>query len=151
MEYTVLKPFSTRGRRHHIGDIVGDDYIAPESATRLMRSGHITEGMQVAYGVEYFEPKGTDAIQIPILEKDGNLMLMVSSQTISQAVRLIQTGVEQAIEEIQHSGDEDMLIILNACDSRKAVKAAAKKRAGELDTGNGTEKSKGEAESKGDA
>lgn len=133
--YVVKRPINIGGRRRIIGEMLRDDEVV---SAALVRSGYVAKidsglldvAEAVAEPIGPFD--GEIRIDIPIITKDGGMVIKVSPETVCNAVRLIQTNVEDAAGEIGTSEDEDMLIILDACDSRKKIKDAARRRAEEL-------------------
>lgn len=133
--YVVKKPLTLGGKRRIVGETLRDDEVV---SVTLVRSGYVAKIdsglLDVAEAVaEPLRPfDGERLIDIPIIAKDGGMVIPVTPETICNAVRLIQTNAEDVAGEISGSEDEDMLIILDACDSRKKVKEAARRRAEEL-------------------
>jgi len=130
--YVVKKPLNLGGKRRIVGETLRDDEVV---SAALVRSGYVAKidsgllnmAEAVAEPLRPFD--GESLIDIPIITKDGGMVIPVTPGTICNAVRLIQMNVEDAVGEISSSGDEDMLIILDACDTRKTVREAARKRA----------------------
>lgn len=133
--YVVKKPLNLGGKRRIVGETLRDDEV---TSPALVRSGYVAKidsglldmAEAVAEPLRPFE--GGKCIDIPIVTKDGGMVISVYPEAIGNAVRLLQTNAEDTAGEISVSEDEDMLIILDACDSRKKVKEAARRRAEEL-------------------
>lgn len=144
--YVVKKPIDIGGKRRIIGEVLQDKEVVSPT---LIRSGYVAKidsGVldSVEGVVEPLKafPEGT-VINVPITTKDGTLVIPATCETVCNAFRLLQTGADEAIKEIEVSEDEDLLIILDACDSRKAVHTAVRNRAGDLKA---VEKSEAERE-----
>lgn len=139
--YTVRKPLNLRGRRRTIGEIVGGDDVDQRRAAFFIRNGYLSKvgGGQLDAAGDLPDrpagcPAGTDGIKvdIPIIKKEGAMALSTTPESISMALWLLQTAAAEAIPEIGQIEDEDILIILDACDTRKTVKEAVRDRAAGL-------------------
>lgn len=136
--YVVKKPLNLGGKRRVIGETLRDDEVVSASLVRSGYVARIDSGLlDIAESVaEPLRPFNGEAItDIPIITKDGGMVIPAAPETIYNTFRLIQTTAEDAVGEISVTEDEDLLIILNACDTRKTVKEAARKRAEELRSG----------------
>lgn len=139
--YTVVKPINLRGRRRGIGEVVGDDDVERGRAAFFIRNGYLSEingGQPDDAGDPPDRPTGLPAgtggikVDIPIIKKEGGMALSTAPESVSMALWLLQTAAADAIPEIGQIEDEDILIILDACDTRKTVKEAVRNRAAEL-------------------
>ena len=136
--YVVKKPIHLKGRRRTIGEIVPASDVAPGREEPLVRAGYLTridsglldasEGVLVSEAGGGFSGK-PELISIPILRKEGAMACAMEPSSILEGLRLLQTEAKEAVKAIGVIEDEDLLILLHACDSRKAVKEAAKHRA----------------------
>ena len=133
--YVVQKPFDAGGKRWRIGEILQDGAV---KSTALIRGGFVTKIdsglLDVAEGaVGAVEPlEAVGQVNIPIITKDGCMGLSVAPEVISNALRLIQSPSGEVVEEVNGIESEDLLISLDACDMRKSVRTAVRKRAEEL-------------------
>ncbi|MCI9357715.1 MAG: hypothetical protein HFH59_09280 [Lachnospiraceae bacterium] len=148
--YTVTKPLNLRGRRRVIGEIVGEHDVEQSRAAFFIRNGYLSEinekrpdtaGSSASVSVEKQKPESK--VDIPIIKKDGAMALSTAPESVSMALWLIQTAAAEAVPEIGRVEDEDILIILDACDTRKTVKEAARIRAAELHGKNAANKGGG--------
>lgn len=139
--YIVNKPLNLKGRRRAIGEIVNKGDVEPKRAAFLIRNGYLSEidsglldAMEgAATPLAPFSEKTCGIqIEIPIVKKEGAMVLSAAPESVSIALWLLQTAATEAIPEIGEMEDENILIILDACDSRKTVKEAARSRAVEL-------------------
>lgn len=64
----------------------------------------------------------------PLLRRGGVVELDATPDAVVQAVCILQQRAEEAVTTIAEVEDQSVLILVNACDSRKSVKAAAKER-----------------------
>lgn len=157
--YIVKKPLNLCGVRRKIGEVVNEQDVDKTRVYSLVRSGYLSEVSESAAGLiqdsaasllPFPAQEGETLINVPIIRKEGTMSILVAPEGISEAIRLIQSTVpevEQAIKEIE---DDNILILLDACDSRKAVRAAARNRAMELSQGTEIIEDEEEIESEGD-
>lgn len=158
--YIVKKPLNLRGIRRKIGEIVNEKDIDKTRVYSLVRSGYLSEVGESVAGLiqdsavtKPLNPaqEGEALINVPIIRKEGTMSILVVPEGISEVIRLLQStalDAEQAIKDIE---DDNILILLDACDSRKTVKAAARNRAMELSQGTEIIENEEEIESEGDA
>lgn len=137
MRYIVLKPLKIKGHRYVSGDVIEDGLINESRAPALERTGYISGiktslDLPVAELIMPLEQEGAVLFMVPIVKNEGVMSLPVSNQQLSKAVEIMQMQVKAAAEEINNVEEENVLILLNACDSRKGVKEAAEDRAGVL-------------------
>lgn len=153
--YVVKKPLNLRGKRRSIGEIIQKSDIDENRAYFLIRAGYIVqiEGgvfgtAEMALNTAVIQDFPKQEVNVPIIKKEGTMVISVASEGVSNALRLIQVSTSEAVKEIEEIKDENVLIILDACDSRKAVKEAVRNRAAVLHAG---EDSKEELGSEGDS
>jgi|GEM_PF-367584 len=139
--YVCKKPISLGRNSYACGDIIPEGEILPERVLMLTKSGHITgidSGLLdvVAEAITPLEPYGAKKdeirIPVPITTENGTQVLLVGTETIAEAIRVMQLSVKEAEKEIAEIKDESTLIILNACDSRKGIKIVTEERATQL-------------------
>lgn len=130
MKLIAKKPCSFNGKTFYIGDEIPPEFvinpkaqenlgtIAIVSVSDASRTNPAEDG-QVEFGV-------------PIKQKDGTMTLYLNKEQICRAVEVMQMTTSEAKEAIKEIADEKILILLNACDSRKAVKEATEVAAAEL-------------------
>lgn len=78
------------------------------------------------------EVSNEGGIIIPISTENGILEANMSITSVVAALTIMQKNADEAAEEIKAVEDDDVLMILNAADSRKSVKNAAMKRHEEI-------------------
>lgn len=148
--YAVTKPLNLRGRRRVMGEIVENCDVEQSRAAFFIRNGYLSEisekqpntaGGSASVSAKKQKPK--IKVDIPIIKKDGAMALSTAPESVSMALWLIQTAAAEAVPEIAQVEDEDILIILDACDTRKTVKEAARIRAAELHGKNAADKGGG--------
>ena len=114
MAYTVLKPINIGGKRRIIGEVLNDSDVAAGRVYSLVKSGYISELKQLT-------------INIPI--NDGVFDIEVALDDAVEVFTILQSRVEEATERIKKIEKEEVLILIDATDSRKSVKAAAVEQA----------------------
>ncbi len=130
--FVVRKPFNAGGKRWMIGEIVPENVVQSPSLERAGFVARIDSGLlDIAEGAVYVPEaaEGEVQVNVPIITKDGSMDLSVAPAVIYDALRLIQSAGEEVIKEIKGIESEDLLIILDACDGRKNVRAAVRKQA----------------------
>lgn len=141
--YVVKKPLNIRGKRRIIGEVIQKSDIDEKRVYSLVSSGYIARidsgALDLAEVSTCAEPirdfpaqEGGVQVNIPIIKKEGSMVISVAPEGVSDALRLIQTAASEAVKEIEGIDDENVLIILDACDSRKAIKEAVRNRAAVL-------------------
>lgn len=156
--YVCKKGLTLLGRPFAVGEIVTMDYLPDGRSLALQRSGYIAEInsgiMDAASDVILPEVKTTPhVVTIPIIEDEGQMMaLPMTEEQLVAAVEVLQMNADKAINAIEDGiGDENILIFIHACDSRKTVKAAVVKKAGSIEEDDGgTPKDDSGDESKGE-
>lgn len=148
--YTVTKPLNLRGRRRVMGEIVENCDVEQSRAAFFIRNGYLSEISEKqpntaggSASVSAKKQKPEIKVDITIIKKDGAMALSTAPESVSMALWLIQTAAAEAVPEIAQVEDEDILIILDACDTRKTVKEAARIRAAELHGKNAADKGGG--------
>lgn len=148
--YTVTKPLNLRGRRRVMGEIVENCDVEQSRAAFFIRNGYLSEISEKqpntaggSASVSAKKQKPEIKVDIPIIKKDGAMALSTAPESVSMALWLIQTAAAEAVPEIAQVEDEDILIILDACGTRKTVKEAARIRAAELHGKNAADKGGG--------
>ena len=119
MKYTCLKMATFGGVKYRPGDVVEAEMIQPGRAMQDM--GIIAECREPEVGK-------IEALTLPITAEGGVVELDATPDAVVQAVCILQQRAEEAVATIAEVEDQSVLILVNACDSRKSVKAAAKER-----------------------
>lgn len=127
MAYTVLKPINIGGKRRIIGEVLNDSDVAAGRVYSLVKSGYISELKTIPEeGIDVAELKQL-TINIPI--NDGVFDIEVALDDAVEVFTILQSRVEEATERIKKIEKEEVLILIDATDSRKSVKAAAVEQA----------------------
>lgn len=125
------KPCSFGGKNFWIGDQIPDYLVLnPETQEKM---GILTIVGKVEDGIlandDVVAQIGEVLFEIPIVDGSDTMKIDMSEANIVQAVSIMQMKAADAEKAIKDVEDENVLIFLNALDSRKSVKDAAKKKA----------------------
>ncbi len=137
MAYVVKKPLNMGGRRRLIGEILKDD----EVGGTLIRAGYVAKIDSAL--VDFAENAGglsegassEGKVNLPVLTEDGSTVLSVASESICEAVRIMQLTQAEALEAVKLSEDKDMLTVISLCESNKTILSAVRKQIAELENG----------------
>lgn len=133
MRLIAKKPCSFNGQTFYIGDEIPSDFVINPKAQENLGVIAIAAG-----GGDPSEPAVTGAFAgqvefaIPISQRDGKMILHCNEEQICKAAEVMQMTAGEAKETIKEIEDEKVLILLNACDSRKAIKEATEAAAAKL-------------------
>lgn len=141
MRLIARKPCCFDGRKYFIGEEIPLESVANPKAQEKMGVLSLFE----ENGKECRERVLPDTLEIivPIKRKDKEMELPLKCEELRTAVSIMQMSVKDAAEAIQKITEENILIFLNACDSRKGIKEETEARAAEL-TGSRQEESAGD-------
>lgn len=135
MKLIAQKPCSFGGKRFYIGDEIPLEFVVnPESQSKLgvlaiYNDGPHKDFTEAEEVMSFKGIKNQKHLTIPIVTENGTEALSVAQESIITALEIMQTDVKEAEKAIEHLADENALIILHACDSRKGIKNASEKRA----------------------
>lgn len=121
MGYTCLKMATFGGVKYRPGDVVEAEMIQPGSVRAMQDMGIIAKFQGLEVGK-------LETLTLPITAEGGVVELDATPDAVVQAVCILQQRAEEAVATIAEVEDQSVLILVNACDSRKSVKAAAKER-----------------------
>lgn len=129
MAYVAVKPCRFAGQSFKIGEIVPVDSLQPGAAKNLVKMGVIAESEAEAAAQKptAAEPAMVDEIAIRINIHD--MPLDVTVDGLQAIFDVLSSTASEAEKTIQEMTDEDALILLNACDSRKSIKSLTEERA----------------------
>lgn len=136
------KPCSFGGKKFYVGDIIPDDLVInPENQAKMgvitIYKGDVIpkdemrkdEGGARELIIPLRSFQNEAEVTIPIVAENGIQGLSVARESLLEAIRIMQMDVKDAEKVIENVEDENVLIILHACDSRKGIKNASEKRA----------------------
>ena len=126
MAYVAVKPCRFAGQSFRIGEIVPVDALQPGAAKNLVKMGVIAEG-EPDVAKPTGEPELVDETAIRINIHD--MPLDVTADGLQAIFDVLSSTASEAEKTIQEMTDEDALILLNACDSRKSIKSLTEERA----------------------
>lgn len=137
MRIIARQPCSFEGKKFYIGEEIPESYVKDPAAQEKM--GVVAISDTEPYKAEILKDK---QICIPI-RKNGEIMdLDVSEEELRQAAEIMQMNPKEAVTHIHDYVENDtVLILLNALDSRSAVKKETEAKA----AGETAEESEGEA------
>lgn len=126
--YTCIKPATFAGVKYKPGDAIPAEAIPADRVGAVIRMGLIAEQ---ADGVRAEQrPESVCTFTVPIVFDSGDVeQLPVTPATVEEVVSVLQMTADGATEHIAEMTDDAALILIDACDSRKTVKAAATARA----------------------
>lgn len=137
MRIIARQPCSFEGKKFYIGEEIPESYVKDPAAQEKM--GVVAISDTEPYKAEILKDK---PICIPI-RKNGEIMdLDVSEEELRQVAEIMQMNPKEAVTHIHDYVENDtVLILLNALDSRSAVKKETEAKA----AGETAEESEGEA------
>ncbi len=126
--YVVKLPLNIGGKRRLIGELLDDSEV---TSKELITSGYLVE-VDTGHTEAVEAHEGSTLVELPVISEKGTQFISVGSESISEAVRVMQLSQNDAINAVKASTDSDMLIVLDLCESNKTIKAAIRKRGEEL-------------------
>lgn len=132
--YTCIKPANFAGVKYLPGDTVPAEAIPADRVGAVIRLGLIAEAQPAAKNEQTQLSSPAEIVfNIPVKIGDGSVEnLEVTTETVAEAVSVLQMTAEEAAKRIAIITDATALIVIDACDSRKTVKKAAADRAAQL-------------------
>lgn len=134
MKLIAKKPCSFNGQTFYIGDEIPSEFVInPKAQENLGTIAIVSTGNVLKTDLSDITAEvGQVEFVVPIKQKDGTMTLYMNEDQIRRAVEVMQMTASEAKETIKGITEEKILILLNACDSRKAVKEATEAAAAEL-------------------
>lgn len=133
MRLIAKKPCSFNGQTFYIGDEIPSEFVINPRAQEKL--GVITiagDGEDLSKPVNIKASTGQIEFAIPINQRDGKMILHCNEEQICKAAEIMQMATGEAKEAIKDIDEEKILILLNACDSRKTIKEATEAAASKL-------------------
>lgn len=129
MAYIIRKPMDIAGKRRSIGEVLNDEEVNQSRVYSLVKSGYLSEvrTMPELVHIPMGMPEGTSSIIIPI--KQGEFEVEITAEDVVHVFGILQETVDIAAERIKSIEKEEILILIDATDSRKGVKVAAAEQA----------------------
>lgn len=133
MKLIAQKPCSFEGKKFYIGDEIPCELVNNPKAQEKM--GVITIASSTGESLNMSAHKSVGKFEIIIHAEEDNLQLWLTNEELSVFTEIAQIGVTKAedkqkiAEMIQKIESEELLIMLDALDSRKYVKEKAQERA----------------------
>ena len=144
MKLVANKPCSFGGKKYFIGEEIPAEVVVDPA--RLEKMGVLTvirDGIPVEALEECVAEVGEVQFSIPIKKDDQRFLLDITEPQLQEAVKTMQMPVKDAVGHIKDNVEDiTVLILINAVDSRAAVKKETESKAKELEA---AKKSEGDA------
>ena len=144
MKLVANKPCSFGGKKYFIGEEIPAEVVVDPA--RLEKMGVLTvirDGIPVETLEECVAEVGEVQFSIPIKKDDQSFLLDITEPQLQEAVKTMQMQVKDAVGHIKDNVEDiTVLILINAVDSRAAVKKETESKAKELEA---AKKSEGDA------
>lgn len=137
MKLIAKKPCSFGGRQFYIGDTIPEELVAQPSVQENFGTISVVADEEIQEGI-LLEGEGfAGKVIVPVVGKeDGDtaevMAVPLTEGEVQSVFSIMQMGVQEAEKAISAVSEENILIVLHACDSRSGVKKAAQKRADTL-------------------
>lgn len=130
--YICTKTVTLGGTTYQKGEAIPAEAVLPNRVRALIREGYIAPQSSTSAEAEN-QPQETQnepaPIVIPIIKDGGTIELLTAPDDIVIAASILQLNAEEAIKAIEDVSNEEALILIDALESRKTVKAATAARA----------------------
>lgn len=133
--YICTKTVTLGGTTYQKGEPISAEAVLPSRVRALTREGYISPQNSAPAEAKNQpqEPQNTPApIVIPITKNGGVMELLAAPDDIAITASIMQLNAEEAIKAIGEVSSEEALILIDALESRKTVKAATAARAAVL-------------------
>ena len=134
--YIALKPCTISGAKYLTNECVDTSALSVAEVSALVKRKVIAGNNEGVAPVASLE---STLIAIPVLGEEENFAVSLSDEQIVEVFTVLQLTADDAIKAIGEMTAENALILIHRIDDRKTVKAAAEKRANELNNGEGDE------------
>ena len=122
----VKKPCSFGGKRFFIGDTIPDELV---DCPKLQEDRGVLSIVGASNAENVQNPSEDNVLMTVRLEgKNGFEAVSVRVESVSEVIRLLQLASDEVTGVLSGTDDGDLLTIMDACDSRKAVRTAARAR-----------------------
>lgn len=130
MKLIAKKPCSFGGKQFYIGDEIPVELVMEPKTQEKFGILTIVNDEAVTAVMDPAEPGG-DVIVVPLVipGKDGPVSLELTAEDIQTVMDVLTVNTDDAEKRIEQIDSDDILFLLNAADTRKTVKNAAKARA----------------------
>lgn len=132
MKLIAKRPCSFGGEQFYIGDVIPESLIADPKTQEQLGVITIAGDMGAGEQPDSYLPYN-EVISIEVKGDEGMQMeLLVTPEEIQQVFAILQMGAAEGVQAITEVQSDNVLILLHASDSRKTIKEAAKKQAGNI-------------------
>ena len=142
-DFICIKGLTLGGIDYTPGQAIPAGAVLPSRVRALLRQGYIAQVDEAPEGKSEAPTKPQEPAMVPApitipLTVDGGVYEVVATPNdIIMAAGVLQLTVEEAKPAIEGIDSEEALILINALDSRKGIKEAARARAEALDEAQG--------------
>lgn len=120
------RPCSFGGKRFFIGDEIPEELV---DCPKLQEDRGVLSVVGASNAENAQNPsEGVLRVNVQLEGKNGFETVSVNAESAGEALRLLQLTSDEAAGVLSGTEDADLLTIMDACDSRKAVRAAARAR-----------------------
>ena len=138
MAYTALKPCMFAGTRFKVGETVPAELLQPGAEKNLVKMGILSNGLETEpVQVPVKKPEIVKVVPVNVEVDEGTLNLEITLEGIQQVVTVLTSTVSETEGLINRMVDNEALVLLHICDSRKTIKEAAENRAKALNSESG--------------
>lgn len=135
--YICLKPVKLFGVQYNPNDFIPLDVVLPSRVSALIRNGTIAQVSEQNNTPDMIvsDLEGTVeelAVSVPIHAENGVMELVTPYSEVQQVFEIMQLSAKEAPDVIKTVESENILIILDACDSRKTITDAVRARVKQL-------------------
>ncbi len=135
--YICLKPVKLSGVQYNPNDFIPLDAVLPSRVPALIRNGTVAQVSEQNNTLETIvdDLEGVVeevAMSIPVHTKDGVMELVAPCSEVQRVFEIMQLSAKEAPDVIKTVASENVLIILDACDSRKTITDAVQARVKQL-------------------
>ncbi len=139
MGYICTKQLNFSGDVYMPGEAIPDGVVEEKRARTLLANGWIVSsegGSSTAAHTAPNRPVSDETnITIPLESPNGVIEASVSVPTLVEALVVLQKNAKTAMELVGEIEDDDVLMLIDALDSRKTVLEAVKARHNALEAG----------------
>ena len=131
MKLFAKKPCSFGGKRFAIGDEIPSDLVVnPAAMAKMDILSIVNDAPAFIAGVDLGDPAGDcSGIAVVLHTEKGDFPLNLTVEDLQSVVDVLTSRGDDAKAIVEQMTEEHALILLDAIDSRKNIKQAAKDRA----------------------
>lgn len=123
--FVATKPCTFSDQKFLVGDVVPDTLVDPKAVSRLVK-------MNVLSVVPEQKPQSDGKSIVPVYTEKGTLEIELNQSDLTLLFTILQSKATDATKAVKAIKNNDLLICIDAIDTRKAVQTAAKETAMKL-------------------